>query len=87
MSAVTWSSHQLPVTDGTVPAPIVAALVGLREGRDRTRHLATVSDYLELTCAELAQSRAQVLADRAELDRLRRLHGLAIVGRRQRETG
>jgi hypothetical protein len=71
-----WVSLQAPMVDATgkVPASVLLALNGLggRSSSDCARR-SQVREFLEATCRELAESRAQVVGDRAELDRLRGL--------------
>jgi len=75
---VGYESKQAPVVerDGAVPEEITRALAVVVRGvpgRGGTyqQRASLLRTFLAETCAELAAARAQVLADRAELDALR----------------
>ena len=78
---VTWSSDQrLPLvgSDGQAPPPVLVALeTAMRHpgSSEAIRAANYVRAFLLVTCDELADSRTQVLEDRAELDAYRNAYG------------
>lgn len=83
-----WVSRRQPVVDhtGMVPQVVEDALaeIGGKSLADTARRH-TLQNFLDDVCQELAEARAQVVADRAELDRLRGWRARTVEGIQEKQ--